>query len=101
MYKVIKDFRGSPDGHSVVDYRKDDVVEMADSLAEVAIAQKWVEKPRGTKSAMALSKEAAAQLQAEIAALQAAIDGAADSDKLTLQEQLSAKLAQLPVEEGA
>lgn len=42
MFEVIKDFKGSPDGCTVIQYQKGEVVEIVDSLAEVALAEKWV-----------------------------------------------------------
>ncbi len=50
MYKVIEDFRGSPDGATVTDYKKDDVVELSDELAEVALEEGWVKKVRKRRS---------------------------------------------------
>lgn len=44
MYKVLKDFKGSPDGYTVIEYHEGEVVPLPRSLAEVAIAEKWVEE---------------------------------------------------------
>lgn len=43
-YKVLKDFNGSPDGMAVIGYTKGTVVELAPSLAEVALTEKWVKE---------------------------------------------------------
>lgn len=42
-YKVLKDFKGSPDGRFAVDYKAGETVELTASLSEVALAEKWVE----------------------------------------------------------
>lgn len=41
-YKVTKSFKGSPDGKRVEEYEKGQIVPLTDSLAEVALAEKWV-----------------------------------------------------------
>ena len=43
-YKVLKDFKGSPDGRFAVDYAKGEVVPLTKSLAAVALEEKWVRK---------------------------------------------------------
>jgi hypothetical protein len=43
QYKILVSFKGSPDGCHAVDYAAGDVVELTDSLAEVALAEKWAE----------------------------------------------------------
>lgn len=43
MYRVLKDFAGSPTGTTVVKYCKGDEVVLTDPLAAVALAEKWVE----------------------------------------------------------
>lgn len=40
-FKILKDFRGSPDGSTVVDYVAGTVVELTPSLAAVAVKEKW------------------------------------------------------------
>lgn len=50
MYEVIKDFKGSPDGRFAVQYKAGEIVELSDSLAEVALKEKWV-KPVKPKKA--------------------------------------------------
>lgn len=51
QYKVLKDFKGSPDGRFSVQYKKGETVELTTSLAEVAVAEKWVKKVREPKQA--------------------------------------------------
>lgn len=41
-YKILKSFKGSPDGFTVIDYTAGEVVEMVASLAVVALAEKWI-----------------------------------------------------------
>ena len=50
-YKILKDFKGSPDGRFTIQYHVGEVVPLTPSLAEVALAEKWVKehKPRGRK----------------------------------------------------
>jgi hypothetical protein len=43
-YKILKDFKGSPDGIAVIEYTKGDIVPLAPSLAEVALEEKWVKE---------------------------------------------------------
>lgn len=73
MFEVLKDFKGSPDGHTVIAYTKGEEVELVESLAKVALAEKWV---RHSKSAEKVAKEKAkaeadakAAAEAEAAAL--------------------------------
>ncbi len=42
-FKIVKDFKGSPDGARVEQYVAGTVVELVDSLAAVAIAEGWAE----------------------------------------------------------
>ncbi len=48
MYKVLKDFRGSPDGCRVLDYEKGQALEISSNfsqdLADVAVAEGWATK---------------------------------------------------------
>lgn len=44
MYKVLADWKGSADGFTVVDYATGQTVELTARLAEVALAEGWVEK---------------------------------------------------------
>jgi len=44
MHIVKKDFKGSPDGYTVIEYRaSDDPVEIPQSLVGVATEQGWIE----------------------------------------------------------
>ena len=47
MYKVLKDFKGSPDGCRVIQYTEGQMLEegsdFSKDLAEVALNEKWVE----------------------------------------------------------
>lgn len=61
MFKVLKDFKGSPDGRFAVDYKAGEVVELTDSLAAVAVAEGWATPdaaPQATASAPARLKKA-------------------------------------------
>lgn len=44
MYKVLADWKGSTDGFTVIDYVAGQKVELTPRLAEVALAEGWVEK---------------------------------------------------------
>lgn len=50
MFEVQKDFKGSPDGYTVCEYRKGDVVDLVPSLAEVALKEKWVKRAAARKA---------------------------------------------------
>jgi len=43
-YKILKDFRGSPDGMAVIDYNKGEVVDLVPSLAQIALEEKWAKE---------------------------------------------------------
>ena len=43
-YKILKDFKGSPDGMAVIDYSKGQVVNLVPSLAAVTIDEKWAKE---------------------------------------------------------
>ena len=57
MYKVIKDFRGSPDGCRVIDYKKgqklDIDTDFSQDLCDVALMEKWVVEIKSKKTAKA------------------------------------------------
>lgn len=44
MYKILKSFKGSPDGMQVIEYQEGTEVELPASLVEVALAEKWAKK---------------------------------------------------------
>lgn len=44
MFKVLKDFKGSPDGYTVIDYAAGSKVDLVPSLADVAVKEKWVKE---------------------------------------------------------
>lgn len=43
-YTILKSFKGSPDGIQVIDYTAGEEVELVESLAEVAIKEKWAKR---------------------------------------------------------
>lgn len=94
MFKVLKDFKGSPDGFTVIQYAKDQEVDLAPALADVALKEKWV-KPQPPKPAPKPQPQPAEILAAEIADLEAQLATAAEADKPALAEQLAAKQAEL------
>lgn len=103
---IIKDFKGSPDGHTVIQYEKGQVnVELAESLAEVAIAEKWAKPSKSSKKdadakakaeAEAKRAEAIAAIEQEIAALEQQLAAAADAglDCKEIEAQIEAKQAE-------
>lgn len=98
MYKVIKSFKGSPNGFDVVEFLAGTTVSEAElpaDLAKVAIREKWVEKPKGAKSEAAEAKAAIKALQDEIGALQNALAEASEADSSTIAAQIEAKQAKL------
>ncbi|HQS59735.1 MAG: hypothetical protein B7Y56_03050 [Gallionellales bacterium 35-53-114] len=93
-YEVLQNFNGSPDGYTVIAFAKGDEVELNDSLAEVALAEKWVKPSKaGEKEAKAKAKAEAEKLTAEEAAAKAKIE------KQAAIELLKSEIAQLE-EEG-
>lgn len=99
MFKVLKDFKGSPDGYTVHEYVAGQEVELVPSLAEVALKEKWVKelpKPKVDLEAERraaeekAAAEAAAAKAAAIADLQAKIGAAAEADKPALEAELAA-----------
>lgn len=69
-YDILKSFKGSPDGCHTLQYNEGDKeVELTDSLAEVALKEKWVKPSKaGEKEAKAKAKAEAERLAAEEAA---------------------------------
>ena len=93
MFKVIKSFKGSPDGMLVVEYRVGEEVDLTPDLAKVALEEKWVKTIAEKKAA---SQPPADPLVAEIEALAAAIAAETDPAKADeLKAQLEAKQAEL------
>lgn len=41
-YRVLQDFKGSPDGMQVITYRTGQTVALPESLATVALAEQWI-----------------------------------------------------------
>lgn len=110
-YEVLKDFKGSPDGHTVIHYLKgQDEVELDDDLAKVALEEKWVKvsktaEKRAKEEADAKAKadaaenakaDAIAALEADLAKLKADFDAAtADDAKAKIVAEADAKQAEL------
>ena len=44
MFKVLKDWKGSPDGFTVIHYKAGETVNLHHSLVDVALNESWVEK---------------------------------------------------------
>lgn len=95
QYEVIKGFKGSPNGYDVVDYQAGEKVSLPDDLAKVAIAEKWVKKPKGAPSDAAALKAQTEKLNKAIGALTTNLEKASDDDKPTIQAQIEAKQAEL------
>ncbi len=104
MFKVLKNFKGSPDGYTVVDYVAGAEVDLTPDLAQTAVKEKWVKElpakpkpdPEAERRAAAAkaAEEAAAVKAAAIADLQQKITDAADADKPALQAALDTFLAE-------
>ena len=43
-YKILKDFKGSPNGSLVVQYTKGETVELTDSLSAAVVPEGWAEE---------------------------------------------------------
>lgn len=54
QYKILKDFKGSPDGGRTVDFQKGDIVpegpDLTPSLIETALAEKWISEHKEKKA---------------------------------------------------
>src|SRR5574340_380925 len=86
-YEVMQDFKGSPDGHTVIQFTKGseiDHAELGDDLASVALSQKWV------KPSKAAEKEAKAKAKAEAEAQRQETITAIQSEITTLEQQFAA-----------
>lgn len=111
-YEVIQDFKGSPDGHTVIQFAKDSEIDhavMGDSLAAVALEEKWVKEIKPSKkgakddASTKAAAEAAAQREASIVALQSEIDqlvaqrnaATTEDDKAKLDAEIEAKQGEL------
>ena len=100
MFKILKDFKGSPDGYTVIDYVAGSKVDLAPSLAEVAVKEKWAKELPPEPKADPEAERRAAEEKATSAALaerMAAIDdcekrlaAAPDADKPALEAELAA-----------
>ena len=53
MFKVLTDWKGSPDGSSVIEYKSGQIVDLHPSLVDVALQEKWVERLSGSAEAYA------------------------------------------------
>ena len=110
-YNILKDFKGSPDGCFAVQYTAGTTVELTDSLAKVALEEKWAKVSKADKAeanakaeaeaaaeeqAKAQARDAAiAALTAEIAQIEADYKAAADDAKPAIQTAWEAKQAEL------
>lgn len=57
-YKIIKSFKGSPDGRFAVQYNAGETVELSASLAQVALGEEWVRVSETDKPAAAPAQQA-------------------------------------------
>lgn len=116
-YEIIKPFKGSPDGYTIIDFKQGDTVdhaEMGDSLVKAALAEKWIKPSKAAdKEAKAKAKaeaearanaeaeadkkaaqhraDAIAVIEGEIADLEAQLAAASEEDKPSIQSALEAK----------
>lgn len=62
MFKVLKDFKGSPDGIQVIQFEAGQEVDLVPDLAKVALEEKWVKAMpvKKVKSAEEVAAEAEA-----------------------------------------
>ena len=105
-YKVLKDFKGSPDGAHVVEYTEGQEVELTASLAEAVLAEGWVEEVAVDDEAAKAEAEAQAKaeaerqakrekLQGEIAKLEASMEKAKEAGKAAIKAKIDAKRQEL------
>jgi len=73
-YDILQDFKGSPDGHTVIQYTKGQTeVELNDALAEVALGEKWAKLSKADDKAAKAKAKAEAE-EKEKAERQSAIE---------------------------
>ena len=100
MFKVLKDFKGSPDGYTVVEYAAGTEVDLAPDLAQVAVKEKWVKElpaklkpdPEAERRAAEekASSAALAERMAAIADCESRLAAAPDADKPGIEAELAA-----------
>lgn len=109
MFKVLKEFKGSPDGYTVIAYAAGAEVNLAPDLAKVALKEKWVKelpaKPKPDPEAERCAAEVKAIAEARerdeklaglnqaIADLEATIANAPEADLAALNAQLAETIA--------
>lgn len=96
-YDVLQDFKGSPDGHTVIQFTKGseiDHADMGDDLAGVAVSEKWVKlsnaAEKEAKEKAKAEAEAKAKAEAEVAALQKRLETAPAEEKGSVQAAIDA-----------
>ncbi|MCB4811691.1 cytochrome P450 [Methylovorus menthalis] len=90
MYKVIKDFNGSPDGANVIAFKIGDSMSIqkhGEDLINVALAEKWIvaDKPPASPKSPEQLKAAA---QKKVDGLTKSLSKAKPENKAKLQEEL-------------
>ena len=100
MFKVLKDFKGSPDGYTVIAYAAGSKVDLVPSLADVAVKEKWVKElppepkvdPEAERRAAEekAAADAAAAKAAAIADCESRLAAAPDADKPGIADELAA-----------
>lgn len=78
MFKILKDFKGSPDGYTVIEYATGQELDLPPSLAEVALAEKWA-KPLPAKAKPAPVVEPSAPVAPAVPLDDAAAEAIADA----------------------
>lgn len=88
MYKVIKEFNGSQDGRFTTHFNEGDVVALSPALAEVALANKWVEDYGKDEEEMSYKDLSKKQLEAEARSRDLKVpNGASKKDFIALLEE--------------
>jgi hypothetical protein len=64
-FNVLKNFKGSPDGHTVIEYKKGETAELEGDLAKVALEEKWVKPSKAAEKDAKAKAEAEAEAKAE------------------------------------
>jgi enolase len=101
MYKVVKEFKGSPDGSAVILFKEGDklsVEKHGQDLVDVALREKWVvaEKPSApAKTEEQLKAEALKKAESKVANLTKALDNAKPEKKAEIQTKLDVAKADL------
>lgn len=96
MWKVVKGFKGSPDGINVIEFKEGDDFEHDGDLLSVAKKEGWIREQKKTETGKAKTQEELiAGAKKKVDGLKAALDKTPAAKKSAAQEKLTAAEAEL------